>query len=89
MDQPEMTPSSTDNERLLRDAKAPGFFADIWGFLKTSKKWWLLPPLLMPAAHALVHAEEDATRALEGLTADEIWMKRSSAASIGRIPCSR
>jgi Family of unknown function (DUF5989) len=47
MDQPEMTPSSTDNERLLRDAKAPGFFADIWGFVKTSKKWWLLPPLLI------------------------------------------
>ena len=37
----------------------------------------------MPAAHALMHAEEDATRALQGLTTEQIWMKRSSAASIG------
>ncbi len=47
MDHPEMTPSSTYNEQLLRDAKAPSFLADIWDFVKTSKKWWLLPPLLL------------------------------------------
>jgi hypothetical protein len=47
MDQPEITPSPTDNERLLQDAKAPGFLADFWDFVKTSGKWWILPPLLL------------------------------------------
>ena len=47
MDQPEMTPSSTDNERLLQQAKVPGFFGDLWDFVKTSRKWWILPPLLL------------------------------------------
>ncbi len=57
--------------------------------MTTNVEAWLrgpvpdVPPLLMPAAHALMHAEEDATRALEGLTTEQIWMKRSSAASIG------
>jgi len=37
----------------------------------------------MPAAHALMHAEEDAARALEGLTAEQIWRKWSNAASLG------
>ena len=32
-----------------------------------------VPPLLMPAAHALIHAREDAERALRGLSPDEIW----------------
>ena len=30
-----------------------------------------------------MHAEADAARALEGLTAEQIWMKCSSAASVG------
>ena len=42
-----------------------------------------VPLLLMPAAHALMHAEQDAARALEGLTAEQLWTRRSSAASIG------
>ena len=42
-----------------------------------------IPPILMPAAHALMHAEEDGTRALEGLTTERISMNGSSAASIG------
>jgi hypothetical protein len=43
MDQPE---NLNDNERLLRDAANPGFFADFWDFLKTSRKWWMLPLLM-------------------------------------------
>ena len=57
--------------------------------MTTNVEAWLrgpvpgVPPLLMPAAHALMHAEEDAARALDGLTAEQIWMKWSSAASVG------
>jgi hypothetical protein len=25
----------------------PGFFAELWDFIKTSKKWWLTPIILM------------------------------------------
>lgn len=25
----------------------PGFFAEFWDFLKSSKKWWMLPILLV------------------------------------------
>jgi hypothetical protein len=24
-----------------------GFFSEFWGFLKTNKKWWLLPIIVM------------------------------------------
>jgi len=24
-----------------------GFFKELWGFLKTRKKWWLLPIIIM------------------------------------------
>ncbi len=37
----------TENEALLQDAANPGFFADFWDFLTTSKKWWLLPLLVV------------------------------------------
>lgn len=37
----------TDNESLLQEAANPGFLADFWDFLKTSKKWWLLPLLVI------------------------------------------
>jgi uncharacterized damage-inducible protein DinB len=42
-----------------------------------------VPPLLMPAAHALLHAREEAARALDDLTTDEIWIKPGGAASVG------
>src|SRR3970282_1968893 len=41
-----------------------------------------VPPLLMPVAHALLHAQEDATHALDGLDAHQIWMKAGTA-SVG------
>jgi len=42
-----------------------------------------IPALLMPAAHALVHAEDDGARALEGLTPEQIWTRPGNAASVG------
>jgi len=42
-----------------------------------------VPPLLMPAAHAILHAVEDADRALESLTPAEIWTRPGSAPSVG------
>jgi hypothetical protein len=37
----------SENEVLLQEADNPGFFADFWDFLKTSKKWWMLPLLVV------------------------------------------
>jgi len=37
----------------------------------------------MPAAHAILHAREDAERALEGLSEDEIWTRPGGASPIG------
>jgi len=42
-----------------------------------------VPPLLMPAAHAIVHAREDVEGALAGLTLDQIWQRPGGAASVG------
>jgi DinB superfamily len=42
-----------------------------------------VPPLLMPVAHALIQAREDAERALAGLSADQIWARPGGAASVG------
>ncbi len=40
-------------------------------------------PLLQPVAHMLLHAKEDASQALEGLTAAEIWARPGGGASVG------
>jgi len=42
-----------------------------------------IPPLLMPAAHALIGAREDVEAALAGLSADELWASPGGAASAG------
>jgi hypothetical protein len=42
-----------------------------------------VPPLLMPVAHALLQAREDADRALAGLTIEQIWARPGGAASAG------
>jgi hypothetical protein len=34
--------------------EAPGFFAEFWNFLKTNKKWWLLPTLILFLIFALL-----------------------------------
>ncbi|HEU0015051.1 MAG TPA: DinB family protein [Longimicrobium sp.] len=42
-----------------------------------------VPPLLMPAAHALLGALEDIETAVDGLTLDELWARPGGAASVG------
>jgi len=42
-----------------------------------------VPPLLMPAAHALLHAREDVSAVLAELTTEQIWMRPGGAASVG------
>ena len=45
---------SNDFERSARQAGEPGLLADFWHFLRTSKKWWLLPILIVFAALGLL-----------------------------------
>ena len=42
-----------------------------------------IDPMLMPAAHALLQTLEDAERAVDGLTLDQLWASPGGAASIG------
>jgi hypothetical protein len=42
-----------------------------------------VPPLLMPAAHALLQTLEDAVQATSDLTAEQLWRTPGGAASIG------
>jgi uncharacterized damage-inducible protein DinB len=55
----------------------------------TREEAWLsgpiegVPPLLMPVAHALVQAREDAAGAVSGLGPEQLWMRPAGAASVG------
>jgi len=42
-----------------------------------------VPAWLVPVAHMLQHAQEDAAEALKGLTADQVWARPGGGASIG------
>jgi uncharacterized damage-inducible protein DinB len=42
-----------------------------------------VPPLLQPAAHALLQCREELTKALDGLAPEQIWQRTNGAASIG------
>jgi uncharacterized damage-inducible protein DinB len=42
-----------------------------------------VPPLLMPAAHALVGAGEDLARAAAGLSPEQLWARPAGVASVG------
>jgi uncharacterized damage-inducible protein DinB len=42
-----------------------------------------VPPLLMPAAHALLQVSEDVERAAAGLTPEELWARPGGAAAVG------
>jgi uncharacterized damage-inducible protein DinB len=42
-----------------------------------------VPPLLMPAAHALIGARNDLTTAAGGLSTDQLWDRPGGAASVG------
>lgn len=39
--------SNPDNERLFKETSNPGFFSDFLDFLRTSRKWWMLPLLVL------------------------------------------
>lgn len=42
-----------------------------------------VPPLLVPAAHAVQHALEDAARAMEDLDAEALWLRPGGAPPVG------
>ena len=42
-----------------------------------------VPPLLVPVAHMLQHAHDDAVEAVTDLTAEQIWTRPGGGASIG------
>ncbi|MEZ4701783.1 MAG: DinB family protein [Rhodothermales bacterium] len=42
-----------------------------------------IPPLLQPAAHALVMSVEDTARAVDGLTETHLWMRPGGVGSVG------
>ena len=33
-------------EKAADQESRPGFFSELWGFMKENKKWWLLPLIL-------------------------------------------
>jgi len=37
----------TPFEKAASARSSGGFFAEFWGFLKTNKKWWLLPVIIV------------------------------------------
>ena len=39
--------SGVDSERVLSEGRDPGLLSDLWDFMKTSRKWWMLPMILM------------------------------------------
>ena len=40
-------------------------------------------PMLVPVAHMLQHAQDDAAEAVNGLTPDQIWARPGGGASVG------
>jgi hypothetical protein len=44
----------TGKEQLLQESRAHGFLFELWDFLRTSKKWWMLPILVVMLLFGLV-----------------------------------
>ena len=40
-------PTPNEFEKATAEAGQGGFFRDLWGFLRESKKWWLVPILIV------------------------------------------
>jgi drug/metabolite transporter superfamily protein YnfA len=40
-------PLASKFEQAAATGSGGGFLGDLWGFLKTNKKWWLLPIILL------------------------------------------
>ena len=41
-------------EKAVRETRDVGFIGELWGFLNTTKKWWLLPIVLVIGVFALL-----------------------------------
>jgi hypothetical protein len=41
-------------EKAADSRSRGGFFGDLWGFIKTNKKWWLMPIIILLLAFALL-----------------------------------
>lgn len=44
----------TSKEQLLQESRARGFLFELWDFLRTSRKWWMLPILVVMLLFGLV-----------------------------------
>jgi len=38
--------TQTDKEAIFKKARKKSFAGELWHFLRTSKKWWMLPLIL-------------------------------------------
>jgi hypothetical protein len=41
-------------EKAADSQRSGGFFTDLWQFIKTNKKWWLLPMVVLFLGFALL-----------------------------------
>lgn len=41
-------------EKAAESKSGGGFLGDFWGFIKTNKKWWLIPIVVLFLAFALL-----------------------------------
>ena len=44
----------SDFEKIARSAEHKGTLAELWNFLRQSKKWWLLPIIVVLVAFGLL-----------------------------------
>ena len=49
-----MPSEKVTGERLLQESRAHGFLFELWDFLRTSKKWWMLPILVVMLLFGLI-----------------------------------
>jgi len=49
-----MKKSPTKFEQAAASSSRGGFLGELWGFLKTNKKWWLLPIIILFLALGLL-----------------------------------
>ena len=40
-------PNQNDFEQTAKEQAETGFCAELWGFLRDNKKWWLVPILIV------------------------------------------
>ena len=40
-------PNQNNFEKTAKEQAETGFFAELWGFLRDNKKWWLVPILIV------------------------------------------